>query len=73
MMPYGDDQPSDQASIVEFELRTMPYRFEAGHRIRLELRNHGEPTFVPYYQDFEYQVFLGGKNPSQIELPVWNK
>ena len=70
MMPYGDDQPIDQASIVEFELRTMPYRFESGHRIRLELRNHGEPTFVPYYQDFECQVFLGGKNPSQIELPI---
>ena len=48
----------------------MAYRFAQGHRLRLELSNHGEPIFVPYFEDFSLEIILGTERPSWIEIPV---
>ena len=70
MAPFGKMEGGAGTSQVEFELRSMAFRFGKGHRLRLELSNHGEPIFVPYFEDFSLEVTSGRERPSWIEIPI---
>jgi uncharacterized protein len=55
---------------VTVQMRSMGYRFAAGHRIRLSVASSFWPVIWPSPYPAEYGLHLGGGTPSRLILPT---
>ncbi len=65
-------EPMQPGTIYELDLEAMctAYRFEPGHRIRINISNADFPVLWPSPEPFTMQLHTGGAYPSFVALPT---
>ncbi len=57
---------------VEIEMRTIGYRMEVGHRLRLGVSNYNTTYAFPYFEPFCARLYHDNAHPSALEVPMRN-
>lgn len=55
---------------VEIEARTMAWRLEAGHRLRVVIADQEPHHVLPEYRPYRARLFVDPERPSRVELPL---
>ncbi len=55
---------------IEVQMRTIAYRVEKGHRLRLTLGNYDTKFAFPYFEPYVVRLFHDHEHPSAVEIPV---
>lgn len=55
---------------VEIELRTIGYRLETKHRLRLGVSNYNTTYAFPYFEPFCARLYHDNTYPSVVEIPL---